>query len=133
MDVLSSRTLLYPSDFAATVAFYDEVLGLHRFREYGVDGRVTGVVWFLGGGFLEATSHRPDDVVADAARAPMRLWLQVADLAAEHARLRSVGAEVVEPPARMPWGLWECWVVDPDGVRLCLVEVPDDHPIRRRL
>jgi hypothetical protein len=33
----------------------------------------------------------------------------------------------------MPWGLLECWVEDPDGVELRLVEVPPDHPIRRRL
>jgi hypothetical protein len=24
------------------------------------------------------------------------------------------------------------WIADPDGVRICLVEVPEDHPLRRR-
>jgi hypothetical protein len=24
------------------------------------------------------------------------------------------------------------WIADPDGVRICVVEVPDDHPMRRR-
>ena len=27
----------------------------------------------------------------------------------------------------------ECWIADPEGTRLCLVEVPPDHPIRRRV
>ena len=33
----------------------------------------------------------------------------------------------------MPWGLREMWIEDPDGVRIVLVEVPEGHPIRRRL
>jgi hypothetical protein len=28
-------------------------------------------------------------------------------------------------------GLLEMWVVDPDGVRISIVEVPADHPLRR--
>ncbi|MDQ3965652.1 MAG: VOC family protein, partial [Actinomycetota bacterium] len=30
-----------------------------------------------------------------------------------------------------PWGLREMWVKDPDGVRLVIVQVPADHPLRR--
>jgi hypothetical protein len=26
----------------------------------------------------------------------------------------------------------EMWIADPDGVRICIVEVPADHPLRRR-
>jgi hypothetical protein len=33
----------------------------------------------------------------------------------------------------MPWGLREMWIEDPDGMRLVLVEVPELHPLRRRL
>jgi hypothetical protein len=29
-------------------------------------------------------------------------------------------------------GLREMWIADPDGVRICIVEVPADHPLRRR-
>jgi len=24
------------------------------------------------------------------------------------------------------------WIADPDGLRICIVEVPADHPLRRR-
>lgn len=131
MDVLSSRTLLYPTDFARTVRFYDEVLGLSRYREYGAGGEVSGVVWFLGGGFLEASAH--GDAGAGLADGPVRLWLQVADVDAEHQRLARRGATILAPPADMPWGLRESWVADPDGLRICLVQVPGDHPLRRRV
>jgi hypothetical protein len=32
----------------------------------------------------------------------------------------------------MPWGLLELWVEDPDGNELRFIEVPEDHPLRRR-
>jgi catechol 2,3-dioxygenase-like lactoylglutathione lyase family enzyme len=129
VEVLSSRVLLAPSDLDAATAWYRDVLGLRIYREYGVGGRVTGTVFFLGGGFLELTGPRAGAPAGPGAN----LWLQVDDLAAEHARLEAAGATVLEPPARMAWGLLEAWVADPDGTRLCLVEVPPEHPIRRRV
>jgi catechol 2,3-dioxygenase-like lactoylglutathione lyase family enzyme len=37
----------------------------------------------------------------------------------------------VSGPATEPWGLTEMWIEDPDGIRIVLVEVPADHPLRR--
>jgi len=129
VEVLSSRVLLAPSDLEAGVRWYTEVLGLRIYREYGAEGRRTGVVCFLGGGFLELTGPR----AGGAAGPGMGLWLQVHDVDAEHARLIAVGVTSAAPPATMPWGLREAWITDPDGNRICLVEVPAAHPIRRRL
>src|SRR5918997_3512369 len=130
VEVLSSRVIVYPHDFARTVAWYDGVLGLARYREFGAGGRVTGVVYFLGTGFLEVSSHGSG---FGAAGGSVRLWLQVRDVDAEAARLAAAGATVLEDPADRPWGLREAWVADPDGLRLCIVQVPEDHPLRRRL
>jgi hypothetical protein len=30
-----------------------------------------------------------------------------------------------------PWGLHEMHVIDPDGITLIFVQVPDTHPLRR--
>jgi catechol 2,3-dioxygenase-like lactoylglutathione lyase family enzyme len=130
MEVLSSRILLRPSDLVVSRRFYEHQLGLRVYREYGVDGRVTGVVFFLGGGFLELAGAGGG--MPGAASGPS-LWLQVDDLAAEHARLSGAGVSIDEPPADMPWGLREMWIRDPDGLRIVVVEVPADHPLRRRL
>jgi predicted enzyme related to lactoylglutathione lyase len=127
MEVLSSRVIVRAPDFTRTRSFYEETIGLRVYREYGVSGRVTGVVYFLGGGFLEVTggeAGEPNDVV---------LWLQVADAVAESARLLAAGVTVRKPVERMPWGLVELWIEGPDGVELRIVEVPDDHPLRRRV
>ncbi len=129
MEVLSSRVLLAPADLGAATAWYANVLGLRVYREYGIGGEVMGTVFFLGGGFLELTGPR-----AGAGAGPgVSLWLQVHDVDAEHDRLATHGVHVLAAPETMPWGLRECWITDPDGTRLCLVEVPADHPIRRRV
>lgn len=133
MEVLSSRVLLSPLDFDRSRRWYTDVLGLRIYREYGVEGRLTGIVLFLGGGFLELTSGGPPRRDGDGPL-PIMLWLQVPDADAEHDRLVATGeVNVLAPPKTMPWGLREMWIEDPDGVRLVLVEVPELHPLRRRL
>jgi catechol 2,3-dioxygenase-like lactoylglutathione lyase family enzyme len=124
MDVLSSRVLLRPSDPARSRAFYGDVLGLAVHREFGPPEH-RGVVYFLGNGLLEVSGR------AGQPPAGLDLWLQVRDVAAEHERLTGAGARVTRPPRREPWGLVEMWIEDPDGVRIAVVEVPEDHPLRR--
>jgi predicted enzyme related to lactoylglutathione lyase len=125
VEVLSSRILLRPSDLDRSRRFYRDVLGLAVYREFGpVDD--PGVVFFLGSGFLEVSGH----AAGPAGRAVM-IWIQVRDVYAEHARLTAAGIPVIREPAAEPWGLIEMWIEDPDGVRIVLVEVPADHPLRR--
>ncbi len=126
MEVLSSRVLYRCRDFERLRRFYQDTVGLRPYREYGREGAIAGVVLFLGGGFLELT-REPEPSPS------ITLWLQVTDVGLEEERLRSAGVTVVKAVERMPWGLVESWVHDPEGNELRLVEVPEDHPIRRRL
>ena len=128
MEVLSSRVLLRPSDFERSVTFYRDTLGLKIYREYG-SGPSYGVVFFLGGGYLEMSGTAPHP---DVGHDHLALWLQVPDLAETHRALAAQGVEILEGPDRKPWGLDEMWIADPDGVRIVLVEVPADHPLRWR-
>ncbi|WP_433800590.1 VOC family protein [Actinomycetospora sp. CA-084318] len=122
MEVLSSRTLIRPRDPEAAWAFYGGTLGLAVAREFP-----GGVVYFLGTGYLEVSGRG----ASDAGSGPDALWLQVRDVEAEEASLRTAGVEVTRGTRTEPWGLRECWIADPDGRALVLVEVPPDHPIRR--
>jgi predicted enzyme related to lactoylglutathione lyase len=124
MDVLSSRILLQPTDPARSQAFYGDVLGLAVYRQFGSAER-PGIVFFLGNGLLEVSGRSAEPP------AGLSLWLQVRDVAAEHRRLAAAGVTITQPPRREPWGLVEMWIEDPDGVRIALVEVPEDHPLRR--
>ncbi|MEU1071474.1 MULTISPECIES: VOC family protein [unclassified Streptomyces] len=126
VHVLSSRTLLRPTDPDRSRAFYGGQLGLPVHREFGT-GPERGTVYFLGGGFLEVSGR------AEAPLSPgLRLWLQVADAAEAYEELTGRGVEIARPPVREPWGLVEMWLQDPDGVRIVIVEVPADHPLRFR-
>jgi predicted enzyme related to lactoylglutathione lyase len=125
MDVLSSRVLLRPTDPARSRRFYRDVLGLAVAREFGSPAD-PGMVFFLGNGFLEVSGR-----AAGPPGQSMMLWLQVRDVHAEHERLAASGARVLREPVTEPWGLAEMWIEDPDGVRIVVVEVPADHPLRR--
>jgi len=124
MEILSSRVLLRPTDFERSFRFYVRTLGLHIYREWG-SGLTKGVVFFLGGGFLE---------LSGSSEAPstekVSLWLQVRDVDALGQELEEAGVDIVEPPVDKPWRLREMRIEDPDGVRLVIVEVPEDHPLR---
>ena len=122
MDVLASRVLLHPTDPERSQRFYREALGLAVYREFS-----GGVVFFVGGAFLEVSGTAP----AETAAPNLELWLQVRDVVAEHERLLATGVPIIREPRHEPWGLIEMWVSDPDGVRIALVEVPEDHPLRR--
>jgi predicted enzyme related to lactoylglutathione lyase len=125
MEVLSSRILLRPADLGRTRHFYRDVLGLAIYREFGPSAD-PAVVFFLGTGFLEVSGQSHDNPGHS-----VMLWLQVRDVHAEHERLAAAGVPVLREPLTEPWGLAEMWIEDPDGVRIVLVEVPADHPLRR--
>jgi predicted enzyme related to lactoylglutathione lyase len=127
VEVLSSRILLRPADPDRSRQFYRDVLGLAVYREFGTSAD-PGVVFFLGSGFLEVSGRS-----ADTAGHSVIMWLQVRDIGAEHQRLAAAGARILREPVTEPWGLTEMWIEDPDGVRIVLVEVPADHPLRRDL
>jgi catechol 2,3-dioxygenase-like lactoylglutathione lyase family enzyme len=126
MEVLSGRVILRPVDLERSLRFYGETLGLRVYREYGT-GPDRGVVFFIGGGYLEVTG-RAAPVGVDK----ISLWLQVPDIDEVHTRLATAGVDIVDTPERKPWGLLEMWIRDPDGLTIVIVEVPEDHPLRRR-
>jgi predicted enzyme related to lactoylglutathione lyase len=126
MEVLSSRVLLLPTDFERSFRFYAETLGLHVYREWS-SGSTKGVVFFLGGGFLELSGSSPS-----GASESVGLWLQVRDVDSVGHELEEAGVDIMEPPTDKPWGLREMQVLDPDGLKIVIVEVPEAHPLRRR-
>ena len=126
MEVLSSRVLVHPTDFERSFRFYAEYLGLHVYREWG-RGSTRGVVFFLGGGFLELSGSS-----STAASESVALWLQVRDVDAVGHELEEAGVDIIEVPTDKPWGLREMQIRDPDGMIIVIVEVPETHPLRHR-
>ncbi|MEV4240331.1 MULTISPECIES: VOC family protein [unclassified Nocardia] len=123
MDILSSRVILRPADYQATLAFYRDGLGLAIAREYP-----GGTVFFAGQSLIEVAAHGGSGKSTTFEGA---LWLQVRDISDAAAELALKGIRIEREPVQEPWGLIEMWVRDPDGVPIVLVEVPAEHPIRR--
>jgi catechol 2,3-dioxygenase-like lactoylglutathione lyase family enzyme len=125
VEVLGSRIPLRPSEPDRSRQFYRDTLGLAVYREFG-DQNDPGLVFFLGGGFLEVSgrsTHAPGNGLAR--------WIQVRDVEAERRRLLAAGVSVARGLHQEPWGLVEICIEDPDGVRIVLVEVPHNYPLRR--
>lgn len=124
MEVLASRMLLRPADYQRSLRFYRDEIGLAIARDYGA-----GVVFYAGQSLIEIAGH--GNPGRTAANFPGALWLQVRDVAATEAELRSRGVSIARSARRELWGLHEMHVNDPDGLTLIFVEVPHDHPLRR--
>ena len=125
IEVLASRFMIHPRDYDRSVAFYREVLGLHPMREFG-RGAGRGIVFFVGGGYLELTGSSTEGPTSFN-----ELWLQVRDVSATERTLRDAGVPIIESAVLKSWGLIEMRAIDPDGLVLIFVEVPEDHPMRR--
>jgi catechol 2,3-dioxygenase-like lactoylglutathione lyase family enzyme len=121
VEFLSSRVVVRPRDRQRSLAFYRDALGLAVYREFP-----GGTVFFLGNGFLELSGQ------GDAGPTPdVVLWLQVRHLAATAQELAHRRVPVLREPREESWGLHEMWITDPDGLKIVLVEIPEDHPLRR--
>jgi len=126
MEVLSSRVLVRPTDFERSFRFYAERLALHIYREWSSEF-TRGVVFFLGGGFLELSGSSRTE-----ASESVGLWLQVREVDVLGHELEEAGVDIIEPPTDKPWGLREMQIRDSDGLIIVIVEVPETHPLRRR-
>lgn len=124
MEILASRVLFRPADYARSVAFYRDDIGLAVAREYP-----GGTVFYAGQSLIELAGHGTPP--AGAPPFPGALWLQVRDLYATQDDLAARGVPISREARREPWGLHEMQVTDPDGVTLIVVQVPEDHPLRR--
>jgi len=124
MEILASRMLFRPADYARSLSFYRDGIGLAIAREYG-----GGTVFYAGQSLIELAAHgapaKPGSPFSGA------LWLQVRDLYATEDELRGRGVAIAREARQEPWGLHEMHVIDPDGVTLIFVQIPDDHPLRR--
>ncbi|MCT2583826.1 VOC family protein [Actinophytocola gossypii] len=120
MEFLRSRMIVRPLDPERSLAFYRDTLGLAIYREFP-----GGTVFFLGNGLLEVSGRGSTGPGQDTV-----LWLQVRDLDATARELAERGVPIVREPREEPWGLLEMWIADPDGLRIVLVQIPENHPLR---
>ena len=120
-------TIVYVSDVAASLAFFERAFGLKRrfLHESGAYGELETGATALG--FAQHATARGnlghDYVAADASKKPlgMELGLVTADVAAACQQAVKAGAMLLALPVTKPWGQVVAYVRCPDGtlVELC--------------
>jgi predicted enzyme related to lactoylglutathione lyase len=118
--------ILAVSDFAASVAFYSDVIGFTVEASFDEPPYATLA---LAGARLSlaeqghAAEDRPGVAMAapdDPSRANVVLVIEVDDARAEYARLEGLGVKFLAEPFEPPWGGCRFFALDPDGY---LVEI----------
>jgi len=84
---------------------------LHVYRQWSSGSTRRGVVFFLGGGFLELSGSS-----RTGASERVALWLQVRDVDAVGHELEEAAVDIIELPTDKVWGLREMQIRDPDGL-----------------
>jgi lactoylglutathione lyase len=124
MEILASRVLLRPADYARSLSFYRDALGLAIAREYP-----GGTVFYAGQSLIELAGHGAP--AEPGGPFPGALWLQVRDVYATQQELEGRGVAIAREARQEFWGLHEMQIADPDGVTLIFVQIPAEHPLRR--
>ena len=126
MEVRRAGAILAVADFARSLSFYGDTLGLtvEAVYEDPPYATLTAAGARLS---LAEQGHPADDrpgvamaAPADPSRANVVLVLEVADARAVHAQLETDGVRFLAPPFEPPWGGCRFFCVDPDGY---LVEI----------
>jgi predicted enzyme related to lactoylglutathione lyase len=127
-DAMRLRMELFVEDLDRAIAFYRDALGfalLRRDNGYA-SVRRGDVTLGLGpiaklpdvGGYFTRPRLRANRGLG------VEIVLEVADVAAEEARVRAAGYSVVEPLRDRPWGLADFRLTDPDGYYLRITSLP---------
>ena len=117
-----AHVCLGSTDLKKTEHFYCTALGLKKHFRFLRDGKEFGFYLDLGGNTFVEVFEQPVDA---AERPPIRhLCLEVSGMEALIARVRAHGYEVSDKKLGMDQ-IWQCWLTDPNAVRIELHEYTD--------
>lgn len=124
--VLHLRVALTTSQYESLVDFFCRGLGLEP-AEAWTHGDGRGILLEMGEGSLEVFDERytayVDEIeVGRTASGPIRLALQVPDVAIAVERLVAHGGELIHQPTLTPWGDLNARVASPDGLQVTLFQ-----------
>jgi uncharacterized glyoxalase superfamily protein PhnB len=107
------RVFFSPADYARSLAFYRDELGLAMTSSWDRGPADRGAVFRLGGGHVELVAHGPA-----APPSGVGVYAQIDDLDAFHDRLVARGIALTRPLGKTSWGHRLFGVRDPDGVEI---------------
>lgn len=115
-------------EIGRSLDFYVGKLGFKEMMRFDRDGRL----WIV---YLRITDHQFLEIFPDGTgeRAPERepvgynhMCLTVPDIDLCLAELEAAGIALIRPKVKQVDNNWQCWIEDPDGHRIELMEMADD-------
>jgi catechol 2,3-dioxygenase-like lactoylglutathione lyase family enzyme len=114
-----NHAMIYSRDVAASLSFYQGLLGLELLEEYRHQGRLVYARLRSPGSKTTIAIHglEPGKTLQTGG---VRLYFEARNLEALCKRLAAKGAVFSKPPAVMPWGWKHAYLDDPDGHEVSL-------------
>jgi hypothetical protein len=124
--VLELRISLTVQDYDQLLELYSAGLGIAPMKSWS-DGPGRGAIFEMGQATLELFDEQQAATVdqIEAGRrvsGPVRLAMQVSDLASAIDRMVAKGATLVHPPVITPWGQHNARLQTPDGMQITLYQ-----------
>ncbi|NSW53976.1 MAG: VOC family protein [Anaerolineae bacterium] len=112
------RMMLVAKDYAASIAFYRDALGLAVDHDWYYGPKDCGTVFTAGAGLVEILGALPGMEYA----VPQGAWLamEVDDVDAAYQALLQKSVNILEAPTTYPWGHRIMKLTDPDGLLIWL-------------
>ena len=127
-----SHLALTVKDMEKSKDFYCRVLGLKKVFE--INEPKTGEPWIVylhvkGRQFVELFYHgAKDNIWEPALRGFSHICLEVDDIQQYAKHIEAAGYTLDKQPKVGCDNNWQCWITDPDGVRIEIMQISPDSP-----
>ena len=126
MTVSELRVIFRVRDFQKSVHFYEDLLGMERFKSWDRPGEEPGIILRAGEGrTFELFGPLPGGEHDDCIASGVEISMQVDVVDAWHDQLKAAGVPIARGLVDNPWGDRSFGIDDPDGVRLWFFQVID--------
>jgi catechol 2,3-dioxygenase-like lactoylglutathione lyase family enzyme len=119
MDALELRIAVNVRNFARSVHFYEEVLGMMRVTAWPDSGEGPGIILRIGQNqTIELFGPPYSSADSLAVNGGFSIVISVPDVDAQHDQLQAAGVPIARGLIDNPWGDRSFGIDDPDGVRI---------------
>lgn len=120
-----AHVCIFAHDLDQTRSFYADILGMDTAFNFLRDGRIFGF-YLNAGGRSHVEVFQKDASSFDESNQINHLCLEVEDLDAAIAHVKSRGVEPTRPKKLGCDNTYQCWLTDPNGVKIELFQYTDD-------
>lgn len=116
-----AHVCIFAHDLDETRSFYEDVLGMDTAFNFLRDDKIFGF-YLNAGGRSHVEVFQKDATSFDESNQINHMCIEVENLDDAITHVQSKGIEPTRPKKRGCDGTWQCWLADPNGVKIELFE-----------